>query len=180
LSDFIRITGPAEPYYDAFQQLYAAAFKSGDRRDARQQALAFALPGYRLEVMREKGRVLLFASCYLFDDYFYLEHFAVDPALRGRGLGGLAMRALMARYPGKRLVLEVDPNPADGGERRIAFYQRLGLVMNPRGLERVSFVKNGEPVFLRIMSAGRALTDEEFARLEHDVRNVLGRDLWAD
>lgn len=183
MSDFIRITGPGElgqPYYDDFQRLYSAAFKSCDRRDPRQQALAFAMPGYRLEVLREDGQTLLFVSYYLFDDYFYLEHFAVDQSLRGQGVGARAMRELMARYPGKRLVLEVDPNPADGGERRIAFYERLGLVLNPEGIERVSFVKGGPPVFLRIMSAGRALTGEEFARLESDVYNVIGRDLWAD
>lgn len=180
MSSFIGISGPGQPYYDDFQKLYAAAFKSGDRRDARQQAVAFATPGYRLAVSFEGGKILLFASYFLFGGYFYLEHFAVDESLRGQGVGARAMRELMARYPDKRLALEVDPNPADGGGRRIAFYERLGLVVNPKGIERVSFVKNEPPVFLKIMSAGRALTNREFARLENDVHNIIGKHLWAD
>lgn len=57
----------------------------------------------------------------------YVEHFAVDPSLRGKGIGMEAIKELAARSP-LPLILEVEPeNTGETARRRIAFYTRAGF-----------------------------------------------------
>lgn len=73
------------------------------------------------------GNMAGFISYWEFDSFIYVEHFAVDAALRSGGLGSKAMAEFIAML-GKAVVLEVErPGSNPMAERRIAFYRRLGF-----------------------------------------------------
>ena len=69
----------------------------------------------------------------------FVRYFAVDESRRGRGLGGRLMRGLVEALEerGSRAVLldvedpDADPEHREEGLRRIAFYERQGLVLLP-------------------------------------------------
>ncbi len=65
-------------------------------------------------------------------DLAMLEYFAVDPAVRGKGLGGQTLALLYEKYAGSRFFLEIEvpeENAANAEQRilRKAFYLRNGL-----------------------------------------------------
>ncbi|MGM9865461.1 MAG: GNAT family N-acetyltransferase, partial [Muribaculaceae bacterium] len=58
-----------------------------------------------------------------FDGFSYVEHFAVQPGLRGAGVGSWVLSQL--REP---VILEVEPaGSTPEAERRIRFYERNGF-----------------------------------------------------
>lgn len=71
-----------------------------------------------------------FVTLWDFDDFVYIEHFAVDSSRRGTGIGAGALEAVKA-FAGKPLLLEVEPpeHPDVMARRRIAFYERCGFSM---------------------------------------------------
>lgn len=68
--------------------------------------------------------------------YFFLDFFAVDPAFRGRGLGGWTLHALAGLLGVEGLFFELeipgeDAAPYEESVRRIGFYERLGAYRLP-------------------------------------------------
>lgn len=80
-----------------------------------------------MEILSD-GSFAGFISYWIFDDYVYGEHFAVDPSLRGSGIGAETFKGLIdiACKAGKPLILEVELPDNDLARRRIGFYERLG------------------------------------------------------
>ncbi|MFR2149785.1 MAG: GNAT family N-acetyltransferase [Christensenellales bacterium] len=63
-----------------------------------------------------------------FGTYIYVEHFCVEPSLRGHGLGTLILAELARQN--KTIILEIDPLVDDASVRRKGFYERCGYVAN--------------------------------------------------
>ncbi|MCM1519140.1 MAG: GNAT family N-acetyltransferase [Pseudoflavonifractor sp.] len=67
------------------------------------------------------------------DGFRYVEHFAIDPLLRGCGVGGMAIK-LLAGMDAAPLVLEVEPPVGEHGDdtrRRVRFYENNGFFAFP-------------------------------------------------
>lgn len=112
-------------------------------------------------------------TCWHFDGFDYVEHFAVDGCLRGQGIGARVLGMITDAAPG--LVLEVEP--AATGEmarRRIAFYKRCGF----RACEEYAYVQppysEGLPsVELMLMTCGQVPDlDRVASTLHKEVYNV--------
>lgn len=58
----------------------------------------------------------------------YVEHFAVDPSMRGSGIGGTIIDNIRRQSGDRALILEVElPQTGPDAPRRIAFYKRHGF-----------------------------------------------------
>ncbi|MDE6453834.1 MAG: GNAT family N-acetyltransferase [Muribaculaceae bacterium] len=80
-----------------------------------------------LVISDERGHTAGMLSYWQFDTFLYVEHFAIDSAMRGRNMGAQAM-AEFIRTAGCPVVLEVErPGANEMADRRIAFYTRLGF-----------------------------------------------------
>ena len=93
----------------------------------------------------------------------YLFYFAVDPRVRGRGIGAKAIKEVLKRYKGKRLFLALEqPDPkAENYKtrlRRHAFYERCGLVDLPHKITEAGVV-------YAVMGAGEEIRPEEYRAL---------------
>lgn len=97
--------------------------------------------------------------------FVYVEHFAVQPELRGQGIGAALMHELSRIADGRIYLLEAEP-PHDSpvAARRIAFYERLGFVLNTHEYIQPAMGKDEQPLPLVIMSAPKALTEEQFVQ----------------
>lgn len=77
------------------------------------------------------GRPVGFLTWWRFKGFRYVEHFAVEESMRGRGIGELALGVFVERDRSP-VVLEVEP--AERGalaRRRIRFYERCGFRPHP-------------------------------------------------
>lgn len=107
-----------------------------------------------------------FINWWDFGDFVYVEHFAVEPQLRGNGTGSALMNALRSTVGEKPLVLEVEP-PQDSeiAAHRVNFYKRLGFEMNSFKYIQPPLIKGEKPIPLCIMSAPAALSQSDFSRI---------------
>lgn len=108
----------------------------------------------------DDGEFLGLAITGVYGDIVLLSYFAVCAHKRGQRIGTTTLSLIRERYPGKRLVLEIeDPEePCHNKEERVrrkAFYQRNGLRVMPLRLCMFG-------VELLVLTDGDRLTFEEY------------------
>lgn len=75
--------------FDAVYRLLTQSFPATERRGAAGQRALFSDGAYRVDILRAPdGSVQALIASWDFDDFVFLEHFAVAPACRSGGIGG--------------------------------------------------------------------------------------------
>ena len=85
-----------------------------------------------------------------FEEFIYIEHFAIDPTLRSQGYGSEALKAFIHEH-GKPIVLEAEPPTDAFSIRRIKFYERIGLTLYDFPYMQPAYTEDSHPVELRLM-----------------------------
>lgn len=101
-----------------------------------------------------------FVTTWSFDEFLYVEHFAIFPEMRGRGIGSDVIK-MLKQSTQKPVVLEAElPGTSEDATRRIAFYERCGLVphYNYRYLQP-AYSPGRQPVELLLMTSGHINLD---------------------
>ena len=138
------------------------------------------------EIMNEKSgmlKVLAFYNNAAFcgmavtltsEELVHIIYLAVEEAVRGQGLGSMALGEIRKRYPGRKIVVDVE-RVEDGAAnndqrtRRMAFYLRNGYEETP-----VSYRWRDEDYV--ILSCGGIMTGQEWGRFWKEVYERTGRD----
>lgn len=109
-----------------------------------------------------------------FSHFIYVEHFVVDPTLRGRGIGRTAIGLLRAASAPLPILLEAEPEHlSPQAESRIRFYKHLGFDVIDRSYVQPPYDTYLPPVHLWLMSTDPTLQPGEAALLLHrEVYNV--------
>lgn len=134
------------------QQLYEQSFPLEERRlfTAVQEKLAAG--DMRLELaVTEANSPVGFVIYWLFEQFLFIEHLAIDAACRSKGYGEKIMQLLLERTTACCL-LEVE-HPHDlYSEKRIGFYNRLGFAANDIAYFQPAYHPGGEPLPLLLLS----------------------------
>lgn len=113
-----------------------------------------------VRVDEEDGHIRGFISFWRINDFVYVEHLAVAPQQRGKGVGR-DMMLRMLRSTRRPCVLEVEPPVDSLTRRRIRFYESLGLTPRPKiNYTQPPYASGGKSVPLLIM-ASPSLSDEK-------------------
>ncbi|MCQ2298822.1 MAG: GNAT family N-acetyltransferase [Bacteroidales bacterium] len=107
-----------------------------------------------------------------FEEFAYIEHFAIDEEYRNLGFGKACILEFMNQYP-DQVVLEIELPNTEQAEHRLEFYSDLGFEQNPLPYTQPSYYKNELAVPMLILSKYE-LDDEEFA----EVVNVLYKEVY--
>lgn len=113
-----------------FWSLYESAFPLNERKPREVQLRAMQSPDYFACVFREADQPVGLLGHWVRPEFIYLEHVAIAPSLRSRGIGARILRALLATAD-RPVLLEADPPETEIATRRIGFYERLDFVQNP-------------------------------------------------
>lgn len=142
------------------------------RRREKQEGL-LDNPYYQLYGYKKDGMIAAFFAVWRFDEFLYVEHFAVEGSQRNGGIGaGLLCELLeMMHMP---TVLEVELPEEELPRRRIGFYERNGFVQNDYDYIQPSMGEGKPEIPLRIMSYPRGLEPEQF----ETVRETLYREVY--
>lgn len=89
----------------------------------------------------------------------YLEHFAINPDLRGQGHGSRMLRYLQDSE--HTILLEVDPLVNELSVRRLQFYERAGYTLTPYRFTHLPYRLDAEAQELLILSYPTLITKEE-------------------
>lgn len=102
-------------------------------------------------------------SLWFFDEFIYIEHFAIQEDKRKNGIGTKVLSKLTAKYS-KPILLEAELPDNDLAKRRIAFYQRHGFVTLPYNYTQPPYDKNKQSLPMIIMMK----TDFEITKSFYD------------
>lgn len=161
--------------FEAVYALLQSSFPLDEYRTYDEQKALFDLPAYTVYLLFDGDlpRPAGMMAVWTLEDFAFLEHFAIDPALRNRGLGSGMLTELKALSPCP-LCLEVELPDTPLAKRRIGFYERNGFVFHDYAYTQPPMSKGRAPVPLRIMFEGRALTESEFLK----VKNTLYQQVY--
>lgn len=154
-----------------FSEIYRimqASFSDDEYRPYDEQLALFEEPEYRIYYMPAG-----FLAVWEFESFIYIEHFAVDPALRNSGTGSAMLQELVKQYQ-KPICLEVELPEDELTRRRIGFYERNGFVFNEYPYIQPPISKGKSPVPLRVMTYGKGITRQAF----EEMRKVLYRRVY--
>lgn len=142
--------------------LMKQAFPPTERRTEDGQRALLDRSGYSYRILREEnGSFLGFLAVWDLGEFRFVEHFAVNEAARGKGIGGKALQMWMEEKS-TPVVLEVEPPETELARRRIGFYQRVGLFLNDFPYTQPSMQQGQPPIPLKIMSWPGKILEEEF------------------
>lgn len=159
-----------ETDFDAVFSIMEAAFPPDERRTYAEQKALLARDKYQLYVAKESGVVVAFLAVWALSTPF-IEHFAVAETHRNSGLGGKLLDEAIALLGGA--CLEAEPPCTDIAKRRIAFYNRHGLVLNEYPYVQPAITAGRNPVPLMIMTYGAAIGAEEFSMLDAEIKKEV-------
>lgn len=151
--------------HTAFDEIFAimeASFPTTEIRTYEGQKELLEVPQYRLLTeVNPDGTIIAFLACWEFPGFRFVEHIAVDPSIRGGGIG----KKLMTEYigkSGKPVLLEVEPPTGEMEQRRISFYERLGFQLNPFEYVQPPLREGNADLPLMIMTYPNPVDVDEF------------------
>lgn len=149
-----------------FDQVFAimkASFPESERRTYDGQKELLSDPHYRLILEKDENhQIIAFLAAWEFPLFRFVEHIAVDPAIRGSGIGGRLMTAYIEESS-KPILLEVEPPTTDLALRRVNFYKRLGFQYNHFDYVQPPLQKGQPDLPLKMMSHPQPLTKATFS-----------------
>ena len=149
LMEIRRANGEEDLWYA--ERLYLSSFPEDERRDVADWiAYTWSKPEFFNNIIECAGRKAGFISFWDFGGFIYVEHFATDAAVRGKGIGGRAIETLCGAA-GKPVVLEVELPVDDISRRRVAFYERHGFKLCGRKYVQPPYRAGGNELEMKIM-----------------------------
>lgn len=166
------ITSSKEKGFNDIWGLYEKSFPKIERRKYKDQIKIFNNSSYHLDAYYQESRLIGFISYWEFETYIYLEHFAINELLRGRGYGKRLLRELISNTE-KIIVLEIEPIVDEVSQNRKNFYESLGFIMNSFKYKVQSYQNKAVLYDLEIMSYPRIITQDELDTFRYDFVNII-------
>lgn len=132
-------------------------------------------PLYHFDLVMDGDALAGILLSWHFAGYAYVEHFAINPELRGKSLGSKSLEAFCAMHD--LVILEIDPPIDPVAVRREVFYQKLGFHSNPYPHRHPPYRPGVTPHELVVMSHARAVTREEYGQFADDLANIVMADV---
>ncbi|MFC6998658.1 GNAT family N-acetyltransferase [Rufibacter roseus] len=143
--------------------MYEEAFPPEERRLLLQQQRLLQEPHYQFKIILVDNSFVGLFCTWQFPLFSFLEHFAINPSCRGRGVGAAALR-LWVEQAALPLVLEVELPETETAKRRVKFYQRAGFYLNEHNYLQPPYSPEKSWVPLQIMSYPQLLEKLDFER----------------
>lgn len=157
MTSFIPVT---EKSFDKVYNKMKAAFPLEERRNSFDEKICLEDNKFNFLEILEDGNEVGFIALWVFDDFIFIEHLAIDSDKRNGGYGSKALNLVKEKY-NKPLILEAEAPETEQQIKRIRFYNRHGFKVNGFDYMQPSY-HGGDGVPLKILSFPEMLSQEEF------------------
>lgn len=155
----VRLT-PQHPHLNQIRSWYVAAFPPEERRKFTDLVALLTCPDMHLcSLMQDDGQPVGFIIYWYWPDVdvLFIEHFAINPDLRGQQLGQQALTEVL-NIDADYFLLETELPTDDIHQRRIRFYERQGFQVNKFAYEQPPY----PAIPMKLMSLPSIKNEEEF------------------
>lgn len=143
-------------------RLYLEAFPPEERREeAEWWRLAEDKKNFTIDALLSGGKPVGLLTYWDFPAFRYVEHFAIDAACRGGGLGGSSLNAFISSSS-LPVVLEIEPPETEQAIRRADFYSRHGFLTSTRSYLQPPYGPDFEPLPLLLLCNDKDFLEKHF------------------
>lgn len=132
------------------KNLYENSFPSEERRDHSQLVQLLSNSSCHINHIYQNDVLAGLITYWYFSEFVYVEHFAIMPHLRSKGVGKKVVRKLLSSTT-KPVLIEVEPPVNYQEQRRIEFYSNLGFTLLDKAYVQPSYDGVKPKVELRLM-----------------------------
>jgi ribosomal protein S18 acetylase RimI-like enzyme len=162
----IRIINKDE-FLDVYK-LMQLSFPPAEFRTYEEELALFSHSDYQVIVIEKNSVIYAFIAEWIFGDVHFIEHFAILPEHRGKGLGTKIIREYL-KHIKSAVVIEVEANDTKNAKRRIAFYERLGFIQSNIEYMQPLLRKKSPDVLLRLMHYPADITDDALHEIKQKI-----------
>lgn len=167
----IEFRNVTEETFDSVYEKMKAAFPYEERRDYIDQKECLGKKHFNFFEIFDGEAPAGFVTPWVFDEFVYIEHLAIDEDKRSGGYGSKAVEKIKEFYK-KPVILEAEVPDTEQQIKRIRFYERLGFKVNEYAYLQPSY-HAGEGVPLMILSYPNLLSQEEFNHFVSTTREYV-------
>jgi ribosomal protein S18 acetylase RimI-like enzyme len=113
----------------------------------------------------EGDRLVGLISYWHLEHFYYIEHFAINPALRNKGYGQKVLHALCKEL-NRPIVLEVELPSDETAQRRIHFYQKNGFTLWKQEYAQPPYRTGDEYLPMHLMAYGNLSCERDFEEVK--------------
>lgn len=146
-------------------RIYRDSFPLHEQRQEQHQQAKMLDPNFHCQIFRQNGKILGFIFWWECNELVYIEHFAINPALRGQNYGSHLL-ATFCKTVGRNVILEIDPPEDEVSIRRLRFYQTLGFCLNDYPHVHPAYQPSYEGHVLRVLSHPNPLSNNEYNKFK--------------
>lgn len=159
--------------FDKIFKLMEESFPKEEYRGYQEQKKLLYRPEYSIITKKDNESNLLgFISSWEIDKFIFIEHFAVNSSMRGKGIGSEMLKDFIKNST-HSIILEVELPNNEMSIRRIKFYEKLGFVLNYFKYHQMPLRKHCKPIEMYIMSYPKALTPEDFENIKNSIYKTV-------
>ncbi|QDK80027.1 GNAT family N-acetyltransferase [Spirosoma sp. KCTC 42546] len=174
---FLRIQAP-NFYLNNIQTWYESSFPIDERRSFADLAILLPCPDMHLCALVDNDQLVGFIIYWTWETTLFVEHFAIDPAQRGKQFGQQALTQLLASA-NEYVILEVELPNDELSQRRVRFYERQGFSLNPFDYVQPPYQHGKEPIPMRLMSIPAIPDQGEFDRFSQLIKKRVYERFYA-
>lgn len=161
--------------FDNIYRLMEQSFPPDERRTYAEQKSLLSNPQYCIYILPDTASsgIKAFLAVWTFNDFVFIEHFAVNPLYRNSGFGSAMLKEAVQQMH-HMVCLEVELPVQETAKRRIGFYERNGFFLNHYPYMQPPISDGRSPVPLLIMTSGSSISEERFL----EIKNVLYKNVY--
>jgi len=156
-----RMINTEDPNFNAFWSIYNESFPLNERRTFNQQIAVFQKPGYQTDLYLSGFHVAGFISFWTMKEFVFIEHFAVAPGFRNKGLGSAILTPFISSMT-KLVILEIDPPVDEITFRRLRFYSSVGFLKNDYLHLQPSYRDEEIPIHLTLLTYPCLISKDQY------------------
>ena len=149
-----------EPELEVVKSLYLSSFPAEERREYNELKQQLNIGECAVNRILAGEKTAGFFIVWDFTEFIYLEHFAIEPKLRGLGIGERTLALIKENY-NKPVILETELPLDETSSRRIKFYQRNGFRLLHRPYLQPSYGGVKPEVEMKLMSTAVDFASED-------------------
>ncbi|MCH7349633.1 GNAT family N-acetyltransferase [Aeromonas bestiarum] len=169
----------SHPDWPLVWQIYGSSFPRYEQRQPQHQQVKMADPHFHCQLFYQGDVLLGFIFWWACGEQIYIEHLAINPALRGQNHGSRLLAAF-CETAGRTVILEIDPPEDEIAIRRLRFYQSLGFCLNDHDHVHPPYHPDYQGHGLRVLSYPNPINPAEYQQFNRMlVTRVMDHGLTA-
>ena len=172
---FLREIKTQHKQYPFIEQLLHAAFPKNERRDDEKQRLyTDCKHNFHCLLIEQADNIPVGVLTYWdFNNFFYIEHFAISSSLRRQGWGTKAIKNFFNEHSQKPIVLEVEHPTNEESIRRISFYKQCGLSLWSCNYLQPPYRESDEWFPLYLMVSDGLCFEKDYADIQQTIHSQV-------